>query len=152
MTDKKEARLFLYLGMREGEKNKYPHAYYDVTGLENIGSPLKWEDENETWYKKPLFRASPGMIYEVQTDGTNTTRGGSYKGRWENNDQVSGWEIKTRALLEKRKLSGKVSKEIREKIYQQNLDPIRDIYFHNPGMRVQILSAVISYITQGVKI
>jgi hypothetical protein len=160
MSDQPAERVtLLYLGVREWERGKpLRHLWYDLTGTDNDGSPLKEDHERYQFYgskkkghsTKNIAFASPGQIFtfEKSENGVygNTAH---YVGRWACQDDVVKWQAESSAVDRAAELQERAKKESKDRLDWEALGPFRQAYNGRLNYRQQqmLLAQVIQYIT-----
>lgn len=160
MSDQPAERVtLLYLGVRERERGKpLRHLWYDLTGIDNDGSPLKNDQERHEFYgskkkghsTKNIAFASPGQIFtfEKSENGVygNTAH---YVGCWACQEDVVQWQAESNAVDRAAELRELAKKESKERLDWEALEPFRQTYFGRLNYRQQqmLLAQVIQYIT-----
>ena len=154
-----ERATLLYLGVRELERGKpLRHLWYDLTAINNNGSPLKDENERHQFYgskkkghsTKNIIFASAGQIFtfEKSENGVygNT---GHYVGRWACQDDVVKWQAESNAVDRAAEMEGRAKKASKDRLDWEALDPFRQAYSGRLNYRQQqmLLAQVLQYIT-----
>ncbi len=159
-TEAKPRITLLYIGCREWEQGKpLHHLWYDLTGIDNDGSPLKDDvAKHQTYGSKKkghstqnIAFASPGAIYsfEQSENGVYGTTG-RYLGRWACEEDVVKWTAEHNAIDRAAELAGRAKKENKERLDWEVLEPFRKAYNDRLNYRQQqmLLAQVMQYITR----
>lgn len=123
-TPEKRPANLVYLGLRLGDKQqrRYAYAIYETEG-QTIDS------DDELWFAKPLYPASPGTCITVQAStasGTHTIyQPAKYIGQWPNDEQVLAWQAKTQAIETALRSQAKEKEQKTKNLVHTTLDPLR---------------------------
>ena len=160
MSDQPAERVtLLYLGVREWERGKpLRHLWYELTAINNDGSPLKDDHERHGFYgskkkghsTKNIALASPGQIFSFEKSEKgvygNTAH---YDGRWACQEDVVKWQAESNAVDRAAEMQERAKKGSKERLDWQALEPFRHAYNGRLNYRQQqmLLAQVLQYIT-----
>ena len=154
-----ERVTLLYLGVREWERDKpLRHLWYDLTGVDNDGSPLKDDNERHGFYgskkkghsTKNIAFASPGQIFSFEKSEKGVYGNtGHYIGRWACQDDVVKWQAESNAVDRAAEMKERAKKESKDRLDWEALEPFRQAYHGRLNYRQQqmLLAQVMQYIT-----
>jgi len=151
----------LYLGIREGRERSRMHEWAEIEGLPNDGEELPKDVKTRIYgkakgkYNNIAAGASPGAIYKFEQDdpasndkGSIYSHSAAYQGQWKNKEQVSEWQIESRAVDYAIDMKAKEKKENKRRKDMEPLDPICRAYHKAVGsQKTIILAEVMKYIT-----
>lgn len=150
----------LYLRCCENERGKpLQHVWYDLTGIDNNGEPLKEESARHQIYgkKKKGYRtqnialASPGAIYSFeQSENGVFSNTGQYQGRWACEEDMLKWTAEHNAIDRAAELAERAKKENKERLDWDALEPFRAAYNDRLNYRQQqmLLAQILQYVTR----
>jgi hypothetical protein len=161
MTPEPKPRItLLYVGCREGGSGKpLQHLWYDLTGIDNDGTPLREDPARHQTYgskkkghnTKNITFASPGAIYtfEKAENGVFPTTG-QYLGRWECEEDVLKWTAEHNAIDRAAELAERAKKDNKRHLDWEALEPFRKAYHGRLDYRQQqmLLAQVLQYVTR----
>lgn len=159
-TEAKPRIALIYIGCRENERGKpLQHLWFDLTGIDNDGSPLTDDHERHQVYgskkkghtTKNLTFASPGAIYSFErSEGGVYGSTGQYLGRWACEDDVLKWTADHNAIDRTGELAERARKENKQHFDWEALEPFRKAYHGRLDYRQQqmLLAQVMQYITK----
>jgi len=161
MTIETNPRItLLYLRCCENERGKpLSHLWFDLTGIENDGSPLKNEQARHQIYgskkkghsTRNLALAAPGAVYSFEKT-ENGVFGSTerYLGRWANEDDVLKWTVEHNAIDRAAELAERAKKENQEHVDWATLEPFRQAYNGclNYKQQQMLLAQIIQYVTR----
>ena len=161
MAEEPKPRItLLYLRCCENERGKpLQHVWYDLTGIDNDGSPLKEEPARHQIYGKKkkghttknIAFAQPGAIYSFEkSEGGVYGNTGQYQGRWKNEEDVLKWTAESHAIDRAGELAERAKKENQERLDWQALEPFRKAYNGRLNYKQQqmLLCQILQYVTK----
>lgn len=159
-TEEKPRITLLYIGCRENERGKpLSHLWFDLTGIDNDGSPLKDEQARHQIYgskkkghsTRNIAFAAPGAIYSFEkTENGVFGSTGRYLGRWANQEDVVKWTAEHNAIDRAAELAERAKKENQERLDWETLEPFRKAYNGRLNYKQQqmLLAQIIQFITR----
>jgi len=159
-TEPKPRITLLYLRCCENERGKpLQHVWYDLTGIDNNGEPLKEESARHQIYGKKkkghstknIAFAQPGAIYSFEkSEGGVYSGTADYQGRWACEEDVVKWNAEHNAIDRAGELAERAKKENKEPLDWDALEPFRKAYDGRLNYRQQqmLIAQVLQYITR----
>jgi hypothetical protein len=159
-TEEKPRITLLYIGCRENERGKpLSHLWFDLTGIDNDGSPLKDEQARHQVYgsKKKghstinIAFAAPGAVYSFEkTENGVFGSTGRYLGRWACEEDVLKWTAEHNAIDRAAELAERAKKENQEHVDWATLEPFRQAYNGRLNYKQQqmLLAQIIHFVTR----
>lgn len=159
-TEAKPRITLLYIGCRENERGKpLQHLWFDLTDINNDGSPLKDDPTRHQLYgakkkghsTRNIAFASPGAIYSFErSDNGVYGSTGRYLGRWACEEDVLKWTVEHNAIDRAAELAERAKKENRERLDWEALEPFRKAYNGRLNYKQQqmLLAQVMQFITR----
>jgi len=150
----------LYIGCRDAGAGKLlHHLWYDLTGIDNNGEPLKDESARYQFYgskkqghkTKNIAFAVPGAIYSFEKSEGGVYGGTAhYQGRWACEEDVLKWTSEHNATDRSAELAAQAKRANKEHLDWQALEPFRQAYNGrlNYRQREMLLAQVIHYVTK----
>lgn len=148
--------LFVFIGQRLDRNNKPSDLWLPIKG-KNFPLP---DMSAAKWFKVNLIKgASCGAVFSIPTlhidgiDSKTTVRvsEAEYIDRWDNKEDVIGWEIAHRLTKSKLASQKQFAKEMRNSPLLDSLKPIKDAYWSSNLLeRELIIASVIREITAPV--
>lgn len=161
MPDEPKPRItLLYLGCRDaGAGEPLQHLWYDLTGIDNDGEPLKEESSRHQCYgskkkghsTKNIAFAQPGAIYSFErSEGGVYGTTAHYQGRWKNEEDVLRWTAEHNAIDRAAELAAQAKKQNKEHLDWEALEPFRRAYHGRLNYKQQqmLLAQVMQHITK----
>jgi hypothetical protein len=161
MPDEPKPRItLLYIGCREAGTGKpLQHLWYDLTGIDNDGKPIKDESTRHQFYgskkkahsTKNIAFAQPGAIYSFDKSEGGVYGGtANYEGRWACQEDVLKWTVEHNAIDRTAELSGQARKENKDHLDWQALEPFRQAYNGRLNYKQQqmLLAQIVQYVTK----
>jgi hypothetical protein len=147
---------YVYVGlMPEKRDRKRAYLWERIEPDDNDGRHLKVTETYFSAHKggnNIVNGASVGSIWsfpEGDTPGTIKTGEGNYVGMWKNKDQIRTWQADHRASNDYFAALSKASKEMREDLMLESLEPIRHAYWRSGATRQRLILAwVIQQVTK----
>jgi hypothetical protein len=158
MPEEAKPRItLLYLGCRSGKPLQ--HLWFDLTGIENDGSPLQDEPGRHQFYgskkkghsTRNIAFAQPGAIYSFEkSEGGVYGSTANYQGRWKNEEDVLKWTAEHNAIDRAAELAAQAVKENKEHLDWEASEPFRKAYNGRLNYRQQqmLLAQVMQYVTR----
>lgn len=161
MPDEPKPRItLLYLRCCENERGKpLQHLWFDLTGIDNDGEPLREEPARHQIYGKKkkghttqnIAFAQPGAIYSFEKSENGVfLNTGQYQGRWACEEDVVKWSGESNAIERVAELAERAKKENKEHLDWDALEPFRKAYNGRLNYRQQqmLLCQIMQYVTR----
>lgn len=146
--------ILVYVGTRQGEKNKRYHSYLELATETAELPPHNPMDgyANERWFKKPLFKLqTPGSVWKTRGNDKTIFCGGTYVGRFHNSEAVMKMQAEDHTTRQRIESESTKAAAMRERLDLDALKPLRDLYWRsNPFDRQLLMLNIVRYILKGV--
>ena len=159
-TETKPRITLLYLRCCENERGKpLQHVWYDLTDIDNDGSPLKEEPARHQIYGKKkkghttqniAFASAWSNLLVRENRKRRIRQTGRYLGRWACEEDVVKWTAEHNAIDRAAELAERAKKENKEHLDWEALEPFRQAYNDRLNYRQQqmLLAQVMQFITR----